>query len=827
MKFQILVLGTVLTTIVSLSAQTSGVEIDLQRAKQLEAASGDCKAVLPEYSRIAEQAAKSSRPVAAEALLRAGICHDRLADGLAATVFGRIIREFADQSVIANEARKRLPPSAPPAVAAARDLPLGPFQSRVLDLFIASGDFLSGTAFDFSPDGTKVVHGKSVASPKQRTNLLVVRDLTTGDERTLATLIAGYVTAVRFSPDGQHVAARTQVGSDRIEERLIIAAVTGTRPPTTLPWSTMNRDEFYRLRDQEGWQNIRWSPDGKSLAHLSPLPDGRLEAGIFDVSAGTSRSVGVVVEGSSPDFVWSADGDRLAVRVTNAAMDRHEIRVVSVRTSAVSTLSLPAVDGKRYRVTAWPDPDGIVVRQLTKTAPLTGTDYMVSIRTGQLTSICETQGGRTLEDERPFGSTGVWRNVDLCLGVTKDGTSQLLWKASAERLFVRNLATGADVPLTRGSGEEGYAYLSPAQSTVVFASNRNGRWALYAARADRAPVANPVLLQQLGGRPSGLLLHWTRDGFVSRIVSGEANVVNVAMDRTTGRASGGAERLTQDYTDNLTPAISPDSQSIAYWNDRGLALMDAQGARERVVVDRPANAIGHSPEWRSADEVVTAIRRPGPASTQAFYVQNIRTGAAREVPGGPIEKAALAGAWDYVRSQDAVFYLTPGSAPSAFVFRARSIADGTDRAIATVDTAGSRIYSFQASPDGRRIAYSMFRGNGPTTHDLNLLTIETGDVRNLTKPVNYVTINGWSPDGRFLLYGPARPRILDVTTGTSWPLLEGADALSWGEEGEAEGNGDWSPDGSFVVFATETVVRQWRQWIGVTADAVGRLGDRR
>ena len=97
-------------------------------------------------------------------------------------------------------------------------------------------------------------------------------------------------------------------------------------------------------------------------------------------------------------------------------MDRHEIRVVSVRTSAVLTLSLPAVEGKRYRVTAWPDPDGIVVRQLTKTAPrvLTGTDYMVSgTGTRQLKSICETQGGRTLEDERPFGSTGSWRNVDL------------------------------------------------------------------------------------------------------------------------------------------------------------------------------------------------------------------------------------------------------------------------------------------------------------------------------------------------------------------------------------------------------------------------------
>ena len=186
-------------------------------------------------------------------------------------------------------------------------------------------------------------------------------------------------------------------------------------------------------------------------------------------------------------------------------------------------------------------------------------------------------------------------------------------------------------------------------------------------------------------------------------------------------------------------------------------------------------------------------------------------------------ETALGGAWDYVRSQDAVFYLTPGSAPSTFVFRARSIADGTDPlSPPSTRLAAASCSSFQASPDGRRIAYSMFRGSGPTTHDLNLLTIETGDVRNLTKPANYVTINGWSPDGRPALR-PARPRILDVTTGTAWPLLEGADAPTWGEDGE----GDWSPDGSFVVFVSETVVRSWRQWIGVTADAVGKLEDRR
>ena len=105
-------------------------------------------------------------------------------------------------------------------------------------------------------------------------------------------------------------------------------------------------------------------------------------------------------------------------------------------------------------------------------------------------------------------------------------------------------------------------------------------------------------------------MRWTADGFAARVLQGEDNVTRVPVDPATGRANGDAERLTQDYAANLAPVVSPDSSRVAYWTERGLALMDASGARERVIADRSASSRAEPPTWRSADEVILVTRRP-------------------------------------------------------------------------------------------------------------------------------------------------------------------------------------------------------------------------
>src|SRR4029079_10393551 len=123
--------------------------------------------------------------------------------------------------------------------------------------------------------------------------------------------------------------------------------------------------------------------------------------------------------------------------------------------------------------------------------------------------------------------------------------SQLAWRASSRSLVV--ISRDGEKPLTRSSGEENGAGLSPDGRVVIFGSNREGRWGLYATAVDRAPNPTPALLQWLDDLPSRTLLTgWTNDGFTTRYTFDESNIWLLPMDSSTGRPAGVPERLTQD-----------------------------------------------------------------------------------------------------------------------------------------------------------------------------------------------------------------------------------------------------------------------------------------
>jgi hypothetical protein len=59
------------------------------------------------------------------------------------------------------------------------------------------------------------------------------------------------------------------------------------------------------------------------------------------------------------------------------------------------------------------------------------------------------------------------------------------------------------------------------------------------------------------------------------------------------------------------------------------------------------------------------------------------------------------------------------------------------------------------------------------------------------------TLGAWSPDGKFLLFFDANavPRILNVETLKSWPLLNSPNQSGWYYKEAA-----WAPEESFVVM---------------------------
>jgi len=90
-----------------LVAQQRDAEVLLQRAMNAEQVEGDLEQAISLYREIVQRHG-SVRPVAANALLRLGLCYERLGREEAINAYERLLAEYGDQSEMATEARARL-----------------------------------------------------------------------------------------------------------------------------------------------------------------------------------------------------------------------------------------------------------------------------------------------------------------------------------------------------------------------------------------------------------------------------------------------------------------------------------------------------------------------------------------------------------------------------------------------------------------------------------------------------------------------------------------------------------------------------------------------
>jgi Tol biopolymer transport system component len=162
-------------------------DVQLQRAVQRETATGDHKAAIKEYRRIADRAG-SNRAIGAQALLRLAEAHQQVGDAEANKVYEQILARFGDQVEIAALARTRLGNASRTARGAIPSL-------RRVDTTVPEGNFTQ-----ISPDGQSLVFAANGGQD------LVLRDVASGRERTVFRDASGRINSLALSRDGKRIA---------------------------------------------------------------------------------------------------------------------------------------------------------------------------------------------------------------------------------------------------------------------------------------------------------------------------------------------------------------------------------------------------------------------------------------------------------------------------------------------------------------------------------------------------------------------------------------------------------------------------------------------
>jgi outer membrane protein assembly factor BamD (BamD/ComL family) len=107
MKTWRLALALGIAALLFVPARAQNLEADLQRAIQKETVSGDLKAAIEDYRKIADRAG-ANKTLAAQALLHMAECHQKLGDAEARAIYERIVRDFGDQKDVAALATARI-----------------------------------------------------------------------------------------------------------------------------------------------------------------------------------------------------------------------------------------------------------------------------------------------------------------------------------------------------------------------------------------------------------------------------------------------------------------------------------------------------------------------------------------------------------------------------------------------------------------------------------------------------------------------------------------------------------------------------------------------
>ncbi len=278
-----LMLGALLAAPVKPAAQAKA-DVALRAAMETEIVKGDLKGAIEQYKKIAQDA---DRAVAAKALIRMAGCYQKLGDAESAKIYERVVREFADQTEAAAEARTRLASLQENPAASAGII------TRQVWTDPQGGPILGSVSLD----------GRLLSLVDWETGDLAVRNLATGDNRRLTNKgswdqSSEFALFSRISPDGRFIAYNWLKKNFGWEIR--VGPVDGSSHRALL--STDANDDYA--------QPEAWSPDGKQIVVL--LTQDVNQIGLISVPDGSRRVLKSFDWRTPGKMVFSPDGKYIA-----------------------------------------------------------------------------------------------------------------------------------------------------------------------------------------------------------------------------------------------------------------------------------------------------------------------------------------------------------------------------------------------------------------------------------------------------------------------------------------------------------------------------------
>jgi len=612
-----------------------------------EEVEGNLEAAIATYKKVIADP-HASRALAARALLQVGKCYEKLGNSEARQAYERVVREFAEQTDLAVQARARLSALTQPA----------------------GGATSSGLTVR-----------RVWASP--------------GGPRPAA-----------VSPDGRFLAyADSESGV-----HLLDLAKGVTRP-------------LLRGASDVVWgasQSLKISPDGRQLAYVSPTG---CELRLVALGPGPSVAEPDVLYPCGDQFVqlddWSRDGKQILARTfpvfSNSGYSEKPVEMISIAVSGRAVRLLKRAD--REFGSARFSPDG---RYIAYDVP-------------------------TREDPHE-------RDIFL---LATDGSGEQ--------------------PLVESPGTDRVLDWAPDGAGLLFASDRTASLSAYLVRVvDGRPERPPVLIKR---NIEGMVpLGFTRSGtYFYRLDFSDSNVYIATVDPATGRLlSAPIPANPRSGGKNLASDWSPDGQHLAFISRRGPITSEVEGepmaisilslASGRVRELRPKltywptdSRLRWSPDGRSLLTIASDDRE------ENWGLYRIDTDSGAVVP---VLVAWVAFNFGWAADGKAVVYGTMRDASGRQSIRLRDLATGADRELYGPVPPSFHITNFDASPDGRSLAFGVGPAR-PGAEVLYVMPVSGGSPRELLRVdassetsarIRDVT---WTPDGRHLLFN---------RLGTGWRI---------------------------------------------------------